>query len=56
MLKKQNTLYELVEKYRKEFDVPENVNHYEPLDYRTAQRTYILYKMGLEEPKRPHQY
>jgi len=35
-----------IRQLKKEFAIPENLNHYKPKDYREAERRYILYRQG----------
>ena len=37
----------LVEKYRKEFQIPENLNFYSEKNYRNAERKYLKYALGM---------
>jgi len=37
----------LVEKYRKEFQIPENLNFYSEKNYKIAERKYLKYALGL---------
>ena len=36
----------LVEKYRKEFQIPENLNFYSAKNYKIAERKYLKYALG----------
>jgi hypothetical protein len=36
----------LVEKYRRQFRIPENLNHYSEADYQQAEREYLRYCLG----------
>ncbi len=38
---------ELVKKYRRHFHIAENVNHYSKEDYRTAERKFVKYSLGV---------
>lgn len=35
----------LVNRYREQFRIPENMNHYSETDYRKAERRYIKYAL-----------
>ena len=37
----------LVEKYRKEFQIPENLNFYSKKNYKIAERKYLKYALGM---------
>jgi hypothetical protein len=37
----------LVEKYRKEFQIPENLNFYSEKKYKIAERKYLKYALGM---------
>jgi hypothetical protein len=37
----------LVEKYRKEFQIPENLNFYSEKNYKIAERKYLKYTLGM---------
>ena len=41
----------LVEKYRKEFQIPENLNFYSEKNYKIAERKYLKYALGMGEFK-----
>jgi hypothetical protein len=34
---------QLVQKYKQEFRIPENLNHYADEDYRTAEKQYVRF-------------
>jgi hypothetical protein len=36
-----------VEKYRKEFQIPENLNFYSEKNYKIAERKYLKYTLGM---------
>ena len=37
----------LVEKYRKEFQIPENLNFYSEKNYKITERKYLKYALGM---------
>ena len=38
-------LKRLIKQYRREFRVPENIDHYAPADFRAAERKFIKYAL-----------
>lgn len=42
-LQSRNGLQNLVVYYQKLFDIQENVDHYSPIDYQNAKRSFIKY-------------
>ncbi|MGB3223926.1 MAG: hypothetical protein WBB23_14070 [Desulforhopalus sp.] len=43
VLKSENGLQNLVDYYHKLFDTKENVDHYSPIDYQNAKRSFVKY-------------
>ena len=43
VLKRENGLHNLVDYYQKLFDTKENLNHYSPMDYQNAKRSFVKY-------------
>ena len=41
----------LVQKHRKEFQIPENLNFYSEKNYKIAERKYLKYALGMGESK-----
>ena len=43
----------ILKKYRKKFQIPENINHYSEEDYKIAERKYLKYvlKHGLTKSR-----
>ena len=44
---KNSGLELLVEKYRKEFQIPENLDFYSEKNYKIAERKYLKYALGM---------
>jgi hypothetical protein len=42
-LKENDGIDLIVKKYRKKFQIPENINHYSEEDYKSAERKYLKY-------------
>ena len=38
-------LKRLIKRYRREFRIPENIDHYAPADFRAAERKFIKYAL-----------
>jgi hypothetical protein len=43
VLQSENGLQNLVDYYQKLFDTKENVDHYSPIDYQNAKRSFVKY-------------
>jgi len=45
LCKKDNGIQCLLSKYRKMFQIPENLNHYSKKDYKIAERKFLKYTL-----------